>query len=59
MHPKVARIRQLMDDGFDLENIDSDHGAVEVHLRREDLRLSIRLLPNEAKTYLYGRQLRV
>jgi hypothetical protein len=53
MEPKVARIHQLIADGFVLSEIDSDHGVVEVRLLRGATRVSVRLLPSEARSLLY------
>lgn len=53
MEPKVARIHQLIADGFTLAEIDSDHGVVEAHLLRGATRVTVRLLPSEAERLLY------
>lgn len=51
---KVARIHQLMADGYELTDIDSDHGCIEAHLRRGPQVLAVRLLPSEAEVLLFG-----
>lgn len=53
MEPKLARIHELIADGFVLTEIDSDHGAIEAALRRGSTRITIRLTREDALKLLY------
>jgi hypothetical protein len=54
MNGKVARIEGLMANGWDVEDIVSDHGAVEVLLRRGASRQIIVLDADDAWDVIYG-----
>lgn len=54
MQQKVARIHHLLADGFLLDRIESDRGAVEAHLRRGHAVAVVRIFPAEAEELLYG-----
>lgn len=53
MEPKLARIHDLIADGFVLTDIDSDHGAIVAALRRGRTRITVRLDRHDAVKLLY------
>jgi hypothetical protein len=54
MSGKLARIESLMAAGFDVEDIDSDHGHIEVTLARGRERHIVLLDEQDAWDVLYG-----
>lgn len=54
MNGKVARIEGLMANGWDVEDIVSDHGAVEVLLRRGPSRQTVVLDQDDAWDVVFG-----
>lgn len=52
MAEKVETLRRLLREGYEVEDVASDHGAVEARLRRGGQRVTLRLLPSEADALL-------
>ena len=52
MAEKVETLRRLLREGYTVEDVASDHGALEAHLRRGASRVVLRLLPSEADALL-------
>lgn len=58
LHPKLARVNELIADGFDVDDVSSDHGAVDVWLTKDDVRTTIRISRREAAEILWGKPTR-
>lgn len=52
MAEKVETLRRLLREGYEVEDVGSDHGALEARLRRGTVRVTLRLLPSEASELL-------
>ncbi|HWH08671.1 MAG TPA: hypothetical protein VNX21_05685 [Candidatus Thermoplasmatota archaeon] len=52
MAEKVETLRRLLREGYEVEDVASDHGAVEARLRRGPSRVTLRLFPSEADALL-------
>lgn len=49
---KLAQVRRLLDQGFVLDEIESERGAIEATFRRGTQRTVVRFLPSEAEQLL-------
>lgn len=56
---KLAELRRLLDEGYSLEEVESDNGWVEARFRRGSLLKVIRFLPSEAEALLLKGPLRL
>lgn len=54
MQDKMATLRRLIDDGYHLEEIESESGCVQATFRRAGHRATIRLFPSDAERLLYA-----
>jgi hypothetical protein len=57
MNGKVARVEELLARGWDVEDIVSDSGSIEVRLQRGPSRMSLVLDEQDAWDILYGQGL--
>ena len=55
VHPKMVRINELLENGFDVIDVSSDFGAVDVFLAKDDVKTTIRINRREAAELLWGR----
>lgn len=55
LHPKMARVNELLERGFEVDDITSDHGTVDIHLRRKGLLTTVQITRREAAELLFGR----
>jgi len=55
LHAKLERLRRLMEQGYDLAEVDSDHGVVEATFRRRGLVVKVTFAPHEAEAILLAR----
>lgn len=55
LHAKLERVRRLIDEGYDLDEVDSDHGVVEATFRRRGLVVKVTFAPHEAEAILLAR----
>lgn len=54
MNGKVARIEDMLASGWDVEDITSDHGTIEVLLRRRSSRTTVVLDRHDAEEIVLG-----
>lgn len=52
MQEKLAHVRRLLDQGYVLDDIDSDRGSIDATFRRGTQRAVVRFLPSEAERLL-------
>ena len=55
MTAKWAQVRKLLDEGYDLADVDSDHGALEATFRRAGRTVRVRFGRHEAAELLLMR----
>lgn len=55
MQAKLDQVRRLLREGYVLDEVESERGAVEARLRRGALSVTIRFLPSEAEALLLMR----
>ena len=53
MHDKLATVRRLMREGYELEDIDSDTLCVEARFSRAGRRATVRLFASDAEKLLF------
>ena len=54
MQDKMATLRRLMNEGYELEDIDSERGCVQATFQRQGRRATLRLYPSDAERLLYA-----
>lgn len=52
MTEKVEQLRRLLEEGFVIDDIDSEDGAVQTTLRRDTRLVVLRFTPSEAEELL-------
>ena len=52
MQAKLAHVRRLLDEGYDLVDVQSDRGSVDATFRRYGQVVTITFLPSEAEALL-------
>ncbi|MEO6667477.1 MAG: hypothetical protein ABIO65_12000, partial [Nitrospiria bacterium] len=57
--PKLAHVRRLLDEGYELDEVQSDRGAIEATFRRYGERVVIRFQRSEAEALLLAGPLRL
>lgn len=55
MQAKLAHVRRLLDEGYELAEVQSDRGAVEATFRRYGQVVTIKFLPSEAEALLLSK----
>ena len=58
MAAKVDQVRRLLAEGYVLEDVESERGAVEARFRRGPMVVTVRFLPSEAEALLLAGPLR-
>lgn len=53
MQDKMATLRRLMNEGYELEEIDSERGVLLATFHRGGHRATLRLFPSDAERLLY------
>ena len=53
MREKTARLRRLLNEGYSIVDIDSDAGAIDMTLRKDDSAVRLRFYKSEAEELLY------
>jgi len=55
MQAKLERLRRLLAEGYVLDEVDSENGAVDATLRRGAARIVVSFSPSEAERLLLAR----
>lgn len=55
MQTKLTHVRRLLDEGYELAEVESERGVVEATFRRYGQTVTVRFLPSEAEALLLAK----